>query len=71
MTSVRRIGANRRNADKSTGPNTEEGKHRSRRMLSAMGAAKPIGFHIQQRIEGLFNRAPDHLAKMISYHQSS
>jgi hypothetical protein len=28
-------------------------------------AAKPIGFRIQQRIERLFNRAPDHLAEMI------
>jgi hypothetical protein len=31
MTSLRQIEANRRNADRSTGPNTEEGKHRSRR----------------------------------------
>jgi hypothetical protein len=31
MTSFRQIEANRRNAIKSTGPNTEEGKHRSRR----------------------------------------
>jgi hypothetical protein len=31
MTSFRQIEANRRNALKSTGPNTEEGKHRSRR----------------------------------------
>jgi hypothetical protein len=30
MTSFRQIEANRRNALKSTGPNTEEGKHRSR-----------------------------------------
>jgi hypothetical protein len=30
MTSFRQIEANRRNAVKSTGPNTEEGKHRSR-----------------------------------------
>jgi hypothetical protein len=30
MTSFRQIEANRRNAGKSTGPNTEEGKHRSR-----------------------------------------
>jgi hypothetical protein len=30
MTSYRQIGANRRNARKSTGPNTEEGKQRSR-----------------------------------------
>src|SRR5207247_3674996 len=31
MTSFRQIGANRRNAIRSTGPNTEEGKRRSRR----------------------------------------
>ena len=31
MTSFRQIDANRRNARKSTGPTTEEGKHRSRR----------------------------------------
>jgi hypothetical protein len=31
MTSFRQLGANRRNARKSTGPNTEEGKQRSRR----------------------------------------
>jgi hypothetical protein len=31
MTSLRQIEANRRNATRSTGPNTEEGKHRSRR----------------------------------------
>ena len=31
MTSLRQIEANRRNASKSTGPNTEEGKERSRR----------------------------------------
>jgi hypothetical protein len=31
MTSLRQIDANRRNARKSTGPITEEGKHRSRR----------------------------------------
>jgi hypothetical protein len=31
MTSFRQIDANRRNAQKSTGPNTEEGKERSRR----------------------------------------
>ena len=31
MTSLRQIEANRRNANRSTGPNTEEGKHRSRR----------------------------------------
>jgi hypothetical protein len=31
MTSLRQIDANRRNARKSTGPTTEEGKHRSRR----------------------------------------
>jgi hypothetical protein len=31
MTSFRQIEANRRNAIRSTGPNTEEGKHRSRR----------------------------------------
>ncbi len=31
MTSLRQIAANRRNAEKSTGPNTEEGKERSRR----------------------------------------
>ena len=31
MTSVRQIDANRRNASKSTGPTTEEGKRRSRR----------------------------------------
>ena len=30
MTSFRQIAANRRNASKSTGPRTEEGKHRSR-----------------------------------------
>ncbi len=30
MTSFRQIEANRRNASKSTGPNTEEGKQRSR-----------------------------------------
>jgi hypothetical protein len=30
MTSLRQIEANRRNATRSTGPNTEEGKHRSR-----------------------------------------
>src|SRR5271157_4410368 len=30
MTSLRQIEANRRNAHKSTGPNTEEGKQRSR-----------------------------------------
>src|SRR5271155_481059 len=30
MTSFRRIEANRRNARKSTGPNTQQGKHRSR-----------------------------------------
>ena len=30
MTSFRQIEANRRNAGKSTGPNTEEGKQRSR-----------------------------------------
>ena len=31
MTSFRQLDANRRNARKSTGPNTEEGKQRSRR----------------------------------------
>jgi hypothetical protein len=31
MTSLRQIEANRRNATRSTGPNTDEGKHRSRR----------------------------------------
>jgi hypothetical protein len=31
MTSLRQIEANRRNADRSTGPNTAEGKNRSRR----------------------------------------
>src|SRR5271168_3678852 len=31
MTSLRQIEANRRNANRSTGPNTEEGKLRSRR----------------------------------------
>jgi hypothetical protein len=30
MTSLRQIAANRRNASKSTGPKTEEGKYRSR-----------------------------------------
>ena len=30
MTSLRQIAANRRNASKSTGPRTDEGKHRSR-----------------------------------------
>lgn len=39
LTSVKQIAANRRNASKSTGQRTEEGKHRSRRNAVSHGLA--------------------------------
>jgi hypothetical protein len=43
MTSVRKIQSNRKNAQKSTGPRSEAGRHRSRRNALRHGLAIAIG----------------------------
>lgn len=51
MTSFRQIAANRRNAARSTGPNTEEGKHRSRRNAIRHGLSSETVIEIVEDIE--------------------
>ena len=45
MTSLRKVEANRKNALSSTGPKSNEGKHRSARNARRHGLAVPIGAH--------------------------
>jgi hypothetical protein len=51
MTSFRQIEANRRNAARSTGPNTEQGKHRSRRNAVRHGLSAETVVEIVEDID--------------------
>src|SRR5271168_4232695 len=51
MTSLRQIEANRRNANRSTGPNTEEGKLRSRRNAVRQGLCAETVVEIVEDID--------------------
>ena len=51
MTSVRQIEANRRNATRSTGPNTDAGKHRSRRNAMRHGLCAETVVEILEDID--------------------
>jgi hypothetical protein len=51
MTSFRQIEANRRNALRSTGPNTEEGKRRSRRNAVRHGLCAETVIEIVEDVE--------------------
>jgi hypothetical protein len=51
MTSLRQLEANRRNATRSTGPNTEAGKHRSRRNAVRHGLCSETVIGILEDIE--------------------
>ncbi len=51
MTSFRQIEANRRNAVRSTGPNTEDGKHRSRRNAVRHGLCAETVIDIVEDVE--------------------
>src|SRR6202158_4189149 len=51
MTSFRQIEANRRNAARSTGPNTEEGKYRSRRNAVRHGLSAETVIEIVEDID--------------------
>jgi len=51
MTSFRQIEANRRNAARSTDPNTEEGKHRSRRNAIRHGLSAEAVVEIVEDID--------------------
>ena len=51
MTSIRQIEANRRNAIRSTGPKTEDGKHRSRRNALRHGLSAETVIEIAEDLE--------------------